>query len=270
MGVIALIIIILRAYQLERYLPSPYPMASAPIPTFERRDYSHDAAIPTNPDVELLGQARLGNQAAFLALVMPSEKSVYRNALRLTGNKTDAEDVLQETMIKAYTRLGQFSGNSSGVAGSLGAWLSRIAANESIDTIRRRQARRVISLDDPVPGGDGSDFVPRATVVTDDPEQQYTRLEMRRILADVIEHLDPSFRRVCLLRDVAQFTTEETAEILGISSAAVRIRLFRARLKLRDRLQQIFARPACEISACQSNSSPPYVAHCGHYMACGD
>lgn len=228
-------------------------MATALIPALKPRDFAHDIGVNHRQNVALLSEARRGNPTAFLALVTPSEQSVYCNALRLTGNRTDAEDVRQETLLKAYTRLGQFSGDGRGDAGAFAAWLSRIATNESIDTLRRRQGGRVISLDDPVPGGDAPDFFRRETITTsDDPEQHYARLEMRRIFADAIEKLDPTFRRVCLLRDVVQLTTEETAQRLGISSAAVRIRLFRARLKLRERVQQIFSRPEPKVTCSQS------------------
>jgi RNA polymerase sigma-70 factor (ECF subfamily) len=202
------------------------------------------------PALGPLDEARRGNAAAFLELVKPAEQSVYRNALRLTGNRTDAEDVRQQTMLKAFTRLEQFSGDA-GDAGAFGAWLSRIATNEAIDTIRRRHAGRVIFLDDPIPWGNEPGFFRHETSTADDPERRYARMEMRRILADAIEQLDPSLRGVCLLRDVAQFTTEETAERLGISSAAVRIRLFRARCKLRERLQQIFMRSTHNAHASQ-------------------
>jgi RNA polymerase sigma-70 factor (ECF subfamily) len=224
-------------------------MATASIPALDPRDYAHNEAVSLRRG-GLLREARRGSPAAFLALVTPSEESVYRNALRLTGNRTDAQDVRQETMLKAYTRLGQFSGDGTGETEAFGAWLSRIATNESIDTIRRRRAGKVISLDDPIPGGDEPHFYRNNRMVADDPEQHYARMEMRRILADVIEQLDPRFRRVCLMRDVAQLTTEETAERLGITSAAVRIRLFRARLKLRERLKQIFRQPTAEPQCC--------------------
>ncbi|HXN23574.1 MAG TPA: RNA polymerase sigma factor [Candidatus Dormibacteraeota bacterium] len=230
-------------------------MATASIPALAPREYAR-TDTSSRRQGGLLSEARRGNSAAFLALVAPAEKSVYRNALRLTGNRTDAEDVRQETMLRAYTRLGQFSGDGIAETEAFAAWLSRIATNESIDTIRRRHAGKVISLDDPIPGGDGPHFYRHDSTVADDPEQHYARMEMRRILADVIEQLDPGFRRVCLLRDVAQLTTDETAERLGISSAAVRIRLFRARLKLRERLQQILRQPINETSCCQ-RASPP-------------
>lgn len=222
--------------------------------------------MPARQHSGLLGAARTGDPGAFLELVIPVEQSVYRNALRITCNRPDAEDVRQETMLKAYTRLGQFSGDSDSLANSFSAWLSRIAVNEAIDTLRRRQVRRVISLDGPIPGGNGPDFFRPEPAVADDPEQRYARLELRGILADVIEQLDPSFRRVCLLRDVAQFTTEETAQILGISSAAVRIRLFRARLKLRERLAQVFSRPTRELRSSRPDSSR-YLASCRRVFA---
>lgn len=245
-------------------------MAAAPLPALKpeplRSETDARCDVPNQHSETLLSDARRGNPTAFLALVTPCEKSVYRNALRLTGNRTDAEDVIQETFIKAYTRLSQFSGDCRGGVSAFVAWFSRIAANESIDTLRRRHVGRVISLDDPIPGGDQPESFRQERSVSDDPEQHYARMEMRRILADEIEQLDPSFRRVCLLRDVAQLSTQETAERLGISSAAVRIRLFRARLKLRDRLQQIFRDPVNQshhqwTARPKAAAAPPVPAH---------
>src|SRR5258708_6540281 len=185
-----------------------------------------------------------GDSKAFLPLVTPSKAAIYRTALRITGNLADAEDVRQETFLKAYSGIHQFTGASGSVGGdAFAAWLSRIAANESIDTVRRRRKGRLISFDDPSPARDETDLMQKLKVSADDPEQRCARMELRRLLADEIEQLDASLRSVCLLRDVAQLSTQETAERLRISSAAVRIRLFRARLKLRDRMKQVLTRP---------------------------
>lgn len=191
---------------------------------------------------------------------------VYRTALRITGNLADAEDVGQQTLLKAYSGIRKFSGATSGDGSSFAAWVSRIAANEAIDTIRRRHKGRLISFDDPAPGGEETDLVKRLKTSADDPEQRYARLELRRILASEIEQLNSSLRSVCLLRDVLQLSTHETAELLRISSAAVRIRLFRARLKLREWLRETLSWPSV-----RAKKPPHLTAACAlPSFACGD
>lgn len=124
----------------------------------------------------------------------------------------------------------------------------------------------MISFDDPAPERDETDLMQVLKVSADDPEQRYSRLELRRILANQIEQLDPSLRSVCLLREVAQLSTQETAERLRISSAAVRIRLFRARLKLRERMRQALSWPAGS-----AQKAPRLAPACATpSFACGD
>lgn len=212
--------------------------------------------------------ARRGDPHAFLVLITPSQTAVFRRALRITGNLADAEDVRQETFLKAYSGIHQFTGGAarSGEGDAFAAWVSRIAANESIDTVRRRRKGRLISFDDPAPERDETDLLERLTASSDDPEHRYARLELRRILAREIEQLDPSLRSVCLLRDVVQLSTKETAERLGISSAAVRIRLFRARLKLRERMRQALSR-----TGTPPKTAPRFAPGCAMpSFACGD
>ena len=216
--------------------------------------------------VQVTEAARQGDSKAFFTLVAPSQNSVYRTALRITGNLADAEDVRQETYLKAYNGIRQFAGASSVDGNAFAAWVSRIAANESIDTLRRRRKGRLISFDDPGPDRDESDLMQSLKASADDPEQRYARLELRRILASEIEQLNPSLRSVCLLRDVAQLSTQETADRLGISSAAVRIRIFRARLKLRERMRLLLSWPTGT-----SKKTPRLAPACAMpQFACGD
>ncbi len=189
----------------------------------------------------LLRRAKAKQHGAFLCLVEPLLPQLQRTARNVTGNAADAEDVRQNTLLRAYTRLNTFHGHEDSLQSSFAAWMTRIATNEAIDTLRRRRAGRVISFDDPTPAGEENPILSTLAASSDDPEQRYARMEMRHHLADAIEQLDPGIRRVCLLRDVVQLSTEETAEHLGISSAAVRVRLFRARLKLRERLRHLLA-----------------------------
>src|SRR5260370_41582893 len=203
---------------------------------------------------------------AFLRLIGPSQTAIFRTALRITGSLADAEDVGQETFLKAYNGMRQFTGVTSGDGSTFAAWVCRIAKNESIDTLRRRRKGRLISFDDPLPDRDETDFIDRLKASADDPEQHYARLELRRILASEIAQLDPSLRSVCLLRDVAQLSTQETAERLRVSSTAVPIRLFRPRRRLRERRAQALSGPSTPRKKVPLRA-PPYAAP---EFACGD
>lgn len=185
-------------------------------------------------ELELVEQARRGEAEAFTALVNRYERNIYRLARHITQNEADAEDVLQETFLKAFANLGQFQGNSK-----FYTWLVRIAVNESLMKLRRRKADKFISLDDPLETGE--DTVPREIAAWDDnPEQKYGRAEVGAILSRAIENLKPGFRTVFLLRDVEELSTEETASALNLSVPAVKSRLLRARLQLREKLNRVF------------------------------
>jgi RNA polymerase sigma-70 factor (ECF subfamily) len=153
----------------------------------------------------------------------------------MTRNPADAEDVRQDAILKAMTRLEQFSGTPRENRDDLHAWVSRIAANASIDVLRKRRDGRVFSLEEPTGAGDET-LGSNVTACEDDPEERFARREMRRLMADAIAQLAPELRQVCLLRDVLQYSTQEVAERMGISAMAVRLRLFRAHRRLREKL----------------------------------
>lgn len=183
----------------------------------------------------LLLQARKGDRESLAKLILPYAPGVYLGALRLTRNPADAEDVRQEAFLKAMTRLEQFSGTPGENRDDLHAWVSRIAANASIDVIRKRRDGRLCSLEEPNGAGDET-LGSNVTAREENPEERFARREMRKLMADAITQLAPDLRQVCLLRDVLQYSTQEVAERLGISAMAVRLRLFRAHRRLRDRL----------------------------------
>lgn len=183
----------------------------------------------------LLKSARDGDRDALARLVMPYVPGLYRSGLRLTGNSYDAEDVRQETLLKTFCRLDQFVGTQTRSHDELHAWVSRIATNASIDVIRRRREGKVFSLDQSGSASEeslGSQIPSRLA----NPEQGFLRDETRRLLAAAILELPADLRRVCLLLDVMHFSTQEVAQRLGISSVAVRLRLFRAHRRLREKL----------------------------------
>lgn len=194
--------------------------------------------MPIHADNEatLVAEARAGRPEAFTELVNRYQRHIYRLALNITHNREDAEDVLQESFLKAYSHLHQFQANSR-----FYTWLVRIAVNEALMKLRKRHADKSVSVDDVVETDD--DLMPREIVEwRDTPEQRYAKVELQNILNEVIEGLEPAFRTVFVLRDVEDFSTEETAQLLNLSVPAVKSRLLRARLKLRQRLNKYFQR----------------------------
>ena len=205
-------------------IPSSIPATSPP---------AFDAAA-------LVARAQAGDQEAFAALVSEYSRKIYRLAKNITQNDEDAEDVLQESFLKAYEHLAGFQGNSK-----FYTWIVRIAVNQSLMKLRKRKGDRFVSLDEPVETGE--DMVKREIAVWEDnPEQRYSHDEMQRILDEAVDSLKPDFRTVFMLRDIEELSTEETAEALGISVPAVKSRLLRARLALREKLTRQFKRKGDE------------------------
>jgi RNA polymerase sigma-70 factor (ECF subfamily) len=184
----------------------------------------------------LVTLAQQGGVEAFTELVTRYEGNIYRLARHITQNPEDAEDVLQETFLKAYEHLGDFQGNSK-----FYTWLVRIAVNQSLMKLRKRKSDASVSLDDPYDTGE--EHLTREIAVWDpNPEQTYSREEIRSILEKAVETLPPTFRAVFALRDIEELSTEETATLLNLSIPAVKSRLLRARLRLREKLTRYFRR----------------------------
>ena len=185
-------------------------------------------------ETELVAAARKGDTEAFTTLAKQYDRNIYRLAINITRNKEDAEDVLQEAFLKAYTKLDKFQGNSR-----FYTWLVRIAVNEALMKLRKRKSDRTVSMDEPV-DTDEDPVVREHADWGDNPEQQFAKTELQEILTKAIHTLEPAYRTVFVLRDVEQLSTEEAAEALGLSIPAVKSRLLRARLKLRDQLTRVF------------------------------
>lgn len=183
----------------------------------------------------LVAAAQAGDISAFETLVSRYERKIFRLAQNITQNREDAEDVMQEAFLKAYEHLSGFQGNSR-----FYTWLVRIAVNQALMKLRKRRPNQV-SIDEEV--NTGEDLIPRE--IEDwgpSPEDRYKQTEMSDILSSTIADLDPPFRIVFQLRDIEELSTEETAEALGLSVPAVKSRLLRARLKLRQKLDRYFRR----------------------------
>jgi RNA polymerase sigma-70 factor, ECF subfamily len=189
---------------------------------------------PVSEELALVRAAKAGDDSAFEELVRRYDRNVFRIAQHITQNREDAEDVVQDAFLKAYQNLGQFQGQSK-----FYTWLVRIAVNEALMRLRRRRPERMVSLDEDVKTED--DSVPREVADwSPNPEQQYSQAELKDILTRTIQGLPPSFRTVFVLRDVEGLSTEEAAEALDLSIPAVKSRLLRARLQLRERLSRYF------------------------------
>ena len=182
---------------------------------------------------ELVGQSRNGDRAAFTELVNRYAAKIFRLARHITKNDHDAEDVLQETFLKAYSRLDQFQGEAK-----FYTWLTRIGVNQALMKLRQRKDGKFLSLDQQVETDEGS--IQRELPSDEpDPEQQYEREELRKLLSNGIDSLPESYRVVLVLRDIDGLSTEETAKSLRLSVSAVKSRLLRARLQLRGKLQRV-------------------------------
>ena len=184
----------------------------------------------------LVALAREGDKIAFGELVRRYEGKIFRLAQHITQNREDAEDVLQETFLKAYEHLDQFQGNSK-----FYTWVVRIAVNQSLMKLRRRKTDRSVSLDETIDTGEDT-IVREIAAWGEDPEERFSREELGEILESAVKGLETPYRSVFVLRDIEELSTEETASALGLSIPAVKSRLLRARLQLREKLTRQFKR----------------------------
>ena len=197
----------------------------------------HQLSDPPSEELVLVRAAKGGDDGAFNQLVERYDRNVFRIAQHITQNREDAEDVVQDAFLKAFTNLHQFQEQSK-----FYTWLVRIAVNEALMKLRRRRPERTVSLDEDIQTGE--DSVPREVADwSPNPEQNYNQAELREILTKTIQGLPPGFRTVFILRDVEGLSTEETADALELSIPAVKSRLLRARLQLRERLNRFFVKP---------------------------
>jgi len=191
---------------------------------------------PVSEELRLVRAAKAGDIGAFEQLVKKYDRNVFRIAQHITQNREDAEDVVQDAFLKSYENLSKFQEQSK-----FYTWLVRIAVNEALMRLRRRRPERMVSLDEDVKTEE--DSMPREVADwAPNPEQLYNQSELQEILGKTIQGLPPSFRTVFVLRDVEGLSTEETAEALDLSIPAVKSRLLRARLQLRERLNKYFKR----------------------------
>jgi RNA polymerase sigma-70 factor (ECF subfamily) len=193
------------------------------------------------PDDELVARARANDVGAFEELVGRHEEKIYRLAMRFTRNETDAAEILQETFLSAWRNLDKFEGKAQ-----FGSWLYRVAVNAALMLLRSQKRHPQIAVEDMTaealgeaardagPGlGAGTDWSRR-------PDDQFQSEELRQQIQSSVDQLPESQRSVFLMRDVDGLSTEETAELLGVSIPTVKTRLHRARLTLREAITRYF------------------------------
>jgi len=177
-------------------------------------------------DEELVAAAKNGNELSFEGLAKRYQRRVFALACRYTRVREDAEDIVQETLRKAFVHLQKFEGKSS-----FSTWLTRIAINEALMSLRRRRALHEVPADD----SSGDNGITPALELADaspDPEATYLQKEKARIVSAAIRHLRPGMRRAVELRELSELSTQETARRMGLSVAAIKARVFHARKEL--------------------------------------
>jgi RNA polymerase sigma-70 factor (ECF subfamily) len=184
---------------------------------------------------ELIGQLKKGNREKFAELVDLTSDKIYRLALKMLGNEQDAEDVVQETYIKAFRSLEKFEAKSS-----LATWLYRIAVNEALMHLRKKTPHFVPIGEEEEDG----ENMPRPVEIVDWcclPEKELLSDETSSHLDQAVRALSTLNRTVFLLRDVAGLSTKEAADVLETTESNIKTRLFRARMQLREELSLYFA-----------------------------
>ena len=185
-------------------------------------------------DTELAALARKGELVVFRTIMQRHNRRLYRVARGVLGDDADAEDVVQETYVRAFEHLAHFRGESS-----LGTWLTRIAINEALGRRRkRRPAVDIANLDMLNEQGEVRVLIFPGIRAAGNPETDASRAEVRRLLERAVDELPEPFRIVFVMREIEQMSVDETASQLEIRPETVKTRLHRARRLLREALQQ--------------------------------
>jgi RNA polymerase sigma-70 factor (ECF subfamily) len=193
--------------------------------------------VPDEGDMTLVAAAKNGNRQAFEVLVARHERTIFFAARRITRTREDAEDVVQQSLQKAFVHLNSFVGRSS-----FSTWLTRIAINEALMLLRRSRGLREVSIDDSN-ANEETASAPEIPDSSPDPEASYSRREWVQIVSLAMNELPPGTRKAIQLRELDERSTEETARAMGLSIPAVKARVFHGRRKMRERLKQYFGSP---------------------------
>jgi len=184
-------------------------------------------------DEQLVEKAKNGDNKAYEMIVKRYEEKVYNLAYRLTNNRTVARDILQETFIKVYHSLKNFKKESK-----FSTWLYRIAMNFSL--MHRRKKQYTVSLDNPIQTDDEEELKHELPDWSDNPEATIENKELRKKIYNTLELLPEKYRSVLILRDMEGLSNKEVSKILNISVPAVKARIHRSRMFVRDKLSEYF------------------------------
>ena len=189
-------------------------------------------------DERLVADAKIGHRGAFDELFKRYAQKMFRTARRITRNREDAEDAVQECFLNAFVHLRSFDGRSR-----FSTWLTRIAVNAALMKLRKVRGSREVSLDEQI---ETNKLQPERKVTNSslNPEESYAQSEREAIVRSAVVELRPKIRKVLELHQLQEFSMRETAEVLGISVAAVKARLFHARAELRRASQLQFVAPS--------------------------
>jgi RNA polymerase sigma-70 factor, ECF subfamily len=191
-----------------------------------------------DPDTEIVARVQAGDTDAFEELVRKHGRRIYRSLVGILGSADEAEDAMQDVFMKAFQHIGDFERRSR-----FSTWLVRIAINTAIQRVRGR--KEIDSLEE-----EDGEFRPRNIQAwQDDPEQCCSKEEMRRLIEKEIIKLPVKYRLVLMLRDVEELSTAEAANALGLGVPALKARLVRGRLMLREALVPYFSRESTGVTA---------------------
>jgi RNA polymerase sigma-70 factor (ECF subfamily) len=216
--------------------------------------------ISTKPQLEpepaeVMQRAKRANAEAFYQLVRPCERAIFQAALAILGNVTDAEDVAQEAVLKAFKHISSFRGESK-----FSTWLIQITINEARMKLRKDRPGLYYSLDESTSAEDGEYLPKELADWREIPSTALENRELRETLTRALISLSPKYRSVFVLRDVQGLNIAETARLLGISEVCVKTRLCRARLQMREALAPGL-RPGWDLG------SPPVTSGQNRYSA---
>jgi RNA polymerase sigma-70 factor (ECF subfamily) len=183
-------------------------------------------------DAALVAAAKTGDGSAFELLVRRNERKIFSLAQRMTRNREDAEDVVQQSFQKAFINLKKFEGHSL-----FSTWLTRIAINEALMLLRRKRGSREVPIAESTTE-DGAALPLDFPDSGPNPEDSCLQREQERILCAAVNELNPGLRKAIELRELGELSTGETAQVMGLSVGAVKARVFHGRRKLRQTLKR--------------------------------
>jgi RNA polymerase sigma-70 factor (ECF subfamily) len=188
-------------------------------------------------DADLVDMTQRGARGAFAAIMQRHNRRLYRVARSVLRDDAEAEDVVQETYVRAYGALRDYRGEAT-----LASWLTRIALNEAFDRLRRRRPSVAVAALDEADNRREDSVIRLHSMLSDtSPEKDAALTEIRALVERAVDALPEAFRTVFVMRDIEEMSIEETAAQLGIRAETVKTRLHRARRLLRDRLEDTLA-----------------------------